>query len=739
MRMRLKTKLILIFALIIIPGTLAISLYMTLMFKNQVITAAQEKLQSDMAMTEALLDERYPGDWNLRDGKIYKGEFAINDNFEVVDPIGDLTGDTVTVFQGDTRVSTNVKNAEGKRAVGTKASATVIQKVLNEKVTYIGKAEVAGVWNQTIYTPIKDSQGAVIGILYVGVPNTPYDKMAEAFRNKTYLFGLAQIIIAFIIAWVFSNRLSRNIGVLKSAAERIAQGDLSQNAQVNSKDEIEILSNTLNTMGENLRNLVMDANKLERAAIAGKLDIRADSGKHGGDYAKIVGGFNDCLDAVIGPLNVAAEYVERISRGDLPPKITDTYHGDFNTIKNNLNICIDNINALVADANMLAQAAVAGNLDARADARRHSGDYGKIVSGINGCLDSVTEPIKEAAAVLGEMSTGNLQIRVSGDYRGDHAAIKDALNHTLDSFDEVLGDVGVAAVQVSGGARQVSDGSQTLSEGTAQQAGAVVELTASLNQVAEQTKQNAHHASLASELSVQAQHHADMGNQHMQAMLNSMDDINASSKDISKIIKVIDEIAFQTNILALNAAVEAARAGQHGKGFAVVAEEVRNLAARSAGAAKETTAMIEGSMIKVAGGTRIARETAVALENIVSGISKSADLVREIASASNEQANAIFQINRGVQQVSEVVQMNSATAQESAAASEELTSQAEMMKEMMRKFRLSHPTESERHPRRIIGDTRALRNHKHLPRGSSNGSESSPLRIPLTDGEYGNN
>jgi len=216
----------------------------------------------------------------------------------------------------------------------------------------------------------------------------------------------------------------------------------------------------------------------------------------------------------------------------------------------------------------------------------------------------------------------------------------------------------------------------------------IQELTASIAEIADQTKHNAVNANRANELATEVAKNADKGNYQMTEMQRSMVDINKSSDDISKIIKVIDDIAFQTNILALNAAVEAARAGQHGKGFAVVAEEVRTLAARSADAAKETTGLIEGSIGKVQEGTKIADETAAALDEIVAGIGQVTGLIGNIASSSNEQATSIAQINMGVEQVAHVVSQNSATAEQSAAASEELSGQSVLLKQMIDQFQL---------------------------------------------------
>ncbi len=316
--------------------------------------------------------------------------------------------------------------------------------------------------------------------------------------------------------------------------------------------------------------------------------------------------------------------------------------------------------------------------------------YAEIAGNLHSAVSAITGYIGEISGVLAAMSGGDLNQEITSEYKGDFIALKESINGIANSLSSVLLEINTAADQVASGTRQVSDGSQTISQGATEQASAIEELTASITEIAAQTKQNAANANRANELSIAAKEDAVKGNDQMKGMQQAMAEINESSENISKIIKVIDDIAFQTNILALNAAVEAARAGQHGRGFAVVAEEVRNLAARSANAAKETTELIEGSIKKAEAGTKIADNTAAALGNIVNGVEKAVQLVGEIAVASNEQATGIAQVNRGIEQLSDVVQNNSATSEETAAASEELSGQADMLKAMVAQFILKN-------------------------------------------------
>ncbi|NLK72264.1 MAG: methyl-accepting chemotaxis protein [Clostridiales bacterium] len=532
-------------------------------------------------------------------------------------------------------------------------------------------------------------------------------------------------------------RMVKNIEEHANIAQKIAEGDL--DIDIQEKSDKDILALSMKKVIYELRCLIDDANALSNAAIVGNLEVRGDAERFEGGYREIISGMNKTMDAISEPLKIGIEFIYNVAEGtqmELIPN-EEKYKGYYNQLIVNMNNVLKSLLIMLNEAGVLTKAAMEGNLSHRADISKLKGGYIGILGGFNNALDAVINPVKEAADVLKEMAKGNLSARVLGDYQGDHAEIKNALNFTgetiqeyiyeisdilgnmankdftggiereylgdfiklkdsinyiLGQFNFILTEINKSSEQVEAAASQVAASSQNLSRGSSEQAGSVEEISATISQVAEQTKENAKNAQVANDLSSRAKNDAQDGNAQMGKMLRAMNEIKESSKSISNIIKVIDEIAFQTNILALNAAVEAARAGEHGKGFAVVAEEVRNLAARSAKAAKETTELIDNSINKVEEGYMMANSTAEALNKIVVGVADAVNIVGMIAGASNHQSDAISEINQGIEQISQVIQYNTATAEESASASEQMAGQAQMLKEMIQEFKLKDIT-----------------------------------------------
>lgn len=330
-----------------------------------------------------------------------------------------------------------------------------------------------------------------------------------------------------------------------------------------------------------------------------------------------------------------------------------------------------------------------GNLDINLEYKSKDA-IGILADNVRSMAHTLKGYIDEISAVLHEIGTGNLDVTPQQNYLGDFREIGTSMDKILDSLNGVFSNMHQAADQVAVGANEVSRGAQALAEGATKQSASVQELSASIGHVNDQIQHNASSVAQTTEIVGETAKLVDTCNTQMSTMLESMNDINQSSQEISKIIKVIDDISFQTNILALNAAVEAARAGTAGQGFAVVADEVRNLATKSAEAAKETSALIEGSLQKVDIGNKNAMDTAEVLKSIVENTMQINSLVTEIGEASEEQAHSVSEINQNVEQISNVVQTNSATAEESAAASEELSGQADMMRQQVAKFHLKN-------------------------------------------------
>ncbi len=457
--------------------------------------------------------------------------------------------------------------------------------------------------------------------------------------GATGIVLILSVLIGVLIARGFSQPIKR----LTQHVKRLALGDTDITLSVYPrKDEIGQMREAIGTITKSIKELEIDTSMLIGAAKEGDLNVRADVDKHQGIYRDIVDGFNQTLDATIVPIKESTEVLSELAGGNLNVGVSGDFKGDYSLIKNAL----------------------------------------------NSTVETVKRYIDEVANILEHVARGDMTVNIISEYKGDFTKLKDSINKSVVAFNDVLTEIDTAATQVASGSRQVSDSSQTISQGATEQAAEIDQLTSTITEIAAQAGQNAQNANNANELVKAAKTDASIGNSQMEKMQNAMDEIKTASESISKIIKVIDDIAFQTNILALNAAVEAARAGMHGKGFAVVADEVRNLAARSAQAAKETTELIENSISIVESGTKIADQTADALQSIVNGVDKAAELVAQIAVASNEQVIGITQINNSIDGMMRVVQTNSATSEETAAASEELSSQAEMLRDMVSGFQL---------------------------------------------------
>jgi len=409
--------------------------------------------------------------------------------------------------------------------------------------------------------------------------------------------------------------------------------------------------------------------------------LRLDRGDEIGIMAGAMDSFAENLQKYV------AHAMQRIADGDL--NVETPVMDDRDEIGPALKRMVESLRSLAGETERLANGATEGRLDVRADLTRFSGAYQEIVRGINNTLEAVVTPVNEALGVMEKIAARDLSARVVGEYKGEFQRIKDAVNTAAANLDEALQQVAMAAEQVATASDQVQSGSQSLAQGASEQASALEEVSSSLQEMASMAKQAASNAAEARSLAELATKSATAGGQSMTRLAEAMGRIKESADATARIVKTIDEIAFQTNLLALNAAVEAARAGEAGKGFAVVAEEVRNLAMRSAQAAKDTAELIEGSVRNAESGAEVTEEARKSLAEIEERTARVAEVIGEIAAAVEQQNQGISQVNTAVEQTNQVTQQAAANSEESAAAAEELAGQAQELESMVREFRLS--------------------------------------------------
>ncbi len=589
------------------------------------------------------------------------------------------------------------------------------------------------------YKPLYDEVVTILIAIYEASHQEIMDQAQTSSQASTTAIAILcvvlviSLVLTIVLIFVLSGAIATPLTRLAKAADEISKGNLNVNLQADRNDEIGTLTRSFIKVRDNFLGLTDNINLLSKTLDEGDIDYSIPVDQFEGEFRLAAEAVNQTAAHLVKDINAILDAYSEIGEGNFNVRIQQ-FPGKKAMVNQRFEALRSNIASVSKDIATLIQAATEGQLTKKVDTSPYKNDWKALTDGLNNLLETVNLPLTEANRVLQQLSKGNFEVNVNNHYQGSFSdmlaamdsmvestssyieeitkalasiakgdltyginreyagqfnKIKNSINNINDTLLVTISELQTSANNVLEGSRQISQTSMHLANGATDQASAIQELNASLSIINEQTHSSAEKAQQADKLSQKSITSAQDGNNEMVNMLHAMDGIKNASKEISKIIKVIDDIAFQTNILALNAAVEAARAGQHGKGFAVVAEEVRSLAGRSQQAAKETSVLIEDAIAKVNDGTQIANLTADALQTIVQDINSISEIINAITVATSEQADSISQITVGINQISDVVQSNSSTSEESAAAAEELNSQSEMMAQMVSQFKLA--------------------------------------------------
>ncbi|MBB3805164.1 methyl-accepting chemotaxis protein-1 (serine sensor receptor) [Xanthomonas arboricola] len=506
--------------------------------------------------------------------------------------------------------------------------------------------------------------------------------------SRKLLIGgtLLVVLLSGTLGLLITRSLTAPLSRATRAAESIAGGKLDNDVDTKFNDETGRLLKAMHKMQQQLRNLLAAQTDMARRHDEGQISFRIDADAFPGEYGRMASDTNNLVASHIAVKMKLAQIMGRYAIGDLSEDM-DKLPGEKAVLTETMEQVKLNLGAMNTQIKHLAQAAANGDFSARGDAERFQYDFRVMVESLNTLMSTADGNLQSLSGLLQSIAAGDLTARMSGDFHGVFAQMRDDANATAVQLAEIVTGIKASAISIKGAASEIAAGNQDLSQRTEQQAANLEETAASMEELTSTVKQNAESARQANQLAIGAAGVASQGGEIVSKVVETMSGIEASSRKIADIISVIDGIAFQTNILALNAAVEAARAGEQGRGFAVVASEVRTLAQRSSGAAKEIKDLIDDSVQRVADGSVLVHDAGKTMGEIVSSVQRVTDIMGEISAASQEQSSGIEQVNQTVTQMDETTQQNAALVEEATAAARALEEQAAGLTEAVAVFK----------------------------------------------------
>ncbi|MCW2004536.1 methyl-accepting chemotaxis protein/methyl-accepting chemotaxis protein-1 (serine sensor receptor) [Xanthomonas arboricola] len=513
--------------------------------------------------------------------------------------------------------------------------------------------------------------------------------VASMHRGKVTLAtgGIAALLISALLAWLITRSLTAPLSQATRTAESIAAGNLHNDVHTTATDETGRLLQAMDKMQLQLRNLIAAQTDMAKRHDNGQISFRIDASAFPGDYGRMANDTNLLVASHVAVQTDLARIMGRYAVGELSEDM-QPLPGEKAVFSDTMSQVKLNLSAMNHEIKHLAQAAANGDFSARGDAERFQFDFRVMVESLNHLMSTADGNLQSLSSLLQSIAAGDLTARMSGEFRGVFAQMRDDANATASQLAQIVGNIQQSAVSINAAASEIAAGNQDLSQRTEQQAANLEETAASMEELTSTVKQNAESARQANQLAIGAARVASQGGEVVGKVVETMSGIEASSKKIADIISVIDGIAFQTNILALNAAVEAARAGEQGRGFAVVASEVRTLAQRSSGAAKEIKDLIDDSVQRVAEGSALVHTAGKTMGDVVASVQRVTDIMGEISAASQEQSAGIEQVNQTITHMDETTQQNAALVEEATAAARSMEEQAEQLTDAVAIFKI---------------------------------------------------